>query len=162
MMLRKLTLVLALLAVPAVAAAGPAEDNVAKVLQLYTEAVNQGHLELFDEVLAKDFVEHEELPGIPPTREGVKEWFTLMRAAFPDLKFDVDFTMVDGEKVATYFTMSGTQATEFMGIPSQGRAFHVKSVDILRFENGKAVEHWGVTDTGAIMQQLTGDGDGAK
>jgi len=70
--------------------------------------------------------------------------------------------MVDGDKVAAYLTMSGTQAAEFLGVPSQGRAFRVKTVDIVGFENGKAVEHWGVTDTGMMMQQLTGERPDAK
>ncbi|HMB68128.1 MAG TPA: ester cyclase [bacterium] len=156
-MLRKLTLALALFALPALAVAGPAEDNEATMLRFYEEAVNQGDLEAFDEFMAESFVEHEELPGIPPTRDGVKQWFGLMRTAFPDLKFDVEFTMADGDRVAAYLTISGTQAAEFLGVPSQGRAFSVKTIDIVRFQDGKAVEHWGVTDTGVMMQQLTGE-----
>jgi steroid delta-isomerase-like uncharacterized protein len=160
--LRNPTLALVLLAVPSLALAGPAKDNKATLLRFYEEAVNQGRIEMFDEFLAETFVEREELPGIPPNREGVKQWFAMMRTAFPDLKFDVHFTMADGDKVAAYLTISGTQAAEFLGLPSQGRAMSVKTVDIVRFENGKAVEHWGVTDTGVMMEQLTGGGpDGA-
>jgi len=160
--LRKLTLALALLAVPAVVAAGSAEKNVEKLQQFYTEIANAGHFEKFNELLAENFVEHEELPGLPATREGVKQWFTIMRTSFPDLKCDVDFTVADEDKVAAYITMSGTQAAEFMGVPSQGRAFRVKAIDIVRFEKGKAVEHWGVTDSAMMMQQLTGEGSKAK
>lgn len=156
-MLRKLAFLMVLAATPAVALAGPAKDNKATLLRLYEEGVNQGHLELFDETLAESFVEHEDLPGIEPDREGVKQWFALLRTAFPDLKFRVEFTMTDGDRVAAYLTMSGTQAAEFLGVPSQGRTFSVKTVDIVRFENGKAVEHWGVTDSGTMMQQLTGE-----
>ena len=162
MVLHKLTLALALLAVPAIAAAGSAEKNVEKLQSFYTEIANAGHFEKFNEFLAENFVEHEELPGLPATREGVKQWFTLMRTTFPDLKFDVEFTVADGDKVAAYLTMSGTQAAEFLGIPSQGRKFSVKTVDIIRFEKGKAVEHWGVVDSGVMMQQLAGEGAPAK
>lgn len=161
-MLRKLILGLALLAMPVVAAAGSAEKNVEKLQSFYKEVANAGHFEKFDEFLAENFVEHEELPGLPPTREGVKQWFTLMRTTFPDLKFDVEFTVADDDKVVAYLTMSGTQAAEFLGIPSQGRAFHVKTVDIIRFEKGKAVEHWGVVDSGVMMQQLAGEAAKAK
>lgn len=161
-MLRNPTLALVLLAVPSLALAGPAKDNKATLLRFYEEAVNQGKSEMFDEFLAESFVEREDLPGFEPNREGVKQWFAHMRTAFPDLKFDVEFTMTDGDKVAAYLTVSGTQAAEFLGVPSQGRAFSVKTVDIVRFENGKAVEHWGVTDTGALMQQLTGEAAAAE
>jgi len=155
--LRKLTLALALLAVPTLAVAGSAKDNAATLLRFYEEAVNQGNLDLFDDMLAESFVEHEDLPGFTPDREGVTQWFELMRAAFPDLKFDVEFTMTDGDRVAAYITMSGTQAAEFLGVPSKGLPFRVQTVDIIRFENGKAVEHWGVTDSGTMIQQLTGE-----
>src|SRR4030095_4868427 len=136
-----------LLAVPAIAAAGSTEKNVEKLQSFYKEIGNAGHFEKFNDYLAENFVEHEELPGLPATREGVKQWFTLMRTTFPDLKFDVEFTVADEDKVVAYLTMSGTQAAEFMGVPSQGRAFSVKTVDIVRFEKGKAVEHWGVVDS---------------
>lgn len=162
MVLRVLTLALALVAAPAMAAAGSADDNVAMLHRFYDEALNEGNLELFDELVAEDFVEHEEDPGFPPTREGVKQWFTAMRAAFPDLIFDIDFTMADGDKVAAYLTISGTQQAEFMGIPSKGLSFSVKTIDIVAFEDGKAVAHWGVTDTGAMMQQLMGMDAAAK
>lgn len=66
------------------------------------------------------------------------------------------------ENVAAYLTISGTQAAEFLGIPSQGRSFRIKTIDIVGFANGKAVEHWGVTDTGMLMQQLAGDDAEAK
>jgi steroid delta-isomerase-like uncharacterized protein len=126
------------------------------------EAVNQGQLERFDQMLAESFVEHEPLPGFEPGRTGVKQWFGVMRTAFPDLKFDVKFTMADGDRVAAYVTVSGTQKGEFLGVPSQGRTFSIKAVDSFRFESGKAVEHWGVTHTGAIMQQLTGESAGPQ
>ena len=43
-----------------------------------------------------------------------------------------------------------------MGIPATGRTISVGVSDYLRFDNGLLVEHWGVLDTGALMQQLTG------
>jgi hypothetical protein len=40
-----------------------------------------------DELVAPDFVEHEELPpGIPRDREGVKQLATILRSAFPTSK----------------------------------------------------------------------------
>jgi len=139
-----------------IAAAESAEDNVATLLSFYKEVINTGKIEKFDGFLADNFVEHEELPGLPSTRAGVKQWFMLMRNAFPDLKFDAEFTVAQGNKVVAYLTISGTQAKEFLGIPSQGHTFNIKSVDIIAFEKGKAIAHWGVTDTGTMMQQLTG------
>jgi hypothetical protein len=38
-------------------------------------------------------VDHEELRGIPPTREGLKRKYTLLRAGFPDFGFTIEVTM---------------------------------------------------------------------
>ncbi len=78
----------------------------------------------------------------------------MMRTAFPDLKFEVDFMLSDGDMVAVYLTMSGTQKGEFMGMPASGKEFNSKTVDILRIVDGKAVEHWGVMDGMTMMHQL--------
>ncbi len=53
----------------------------------------------FIELLADDFVEHEELPGLASGREGVRQLFTMLQAAFPDMRWEADDVLVDGEKV---------------------------------------------------------------
>jgi predicted ester cyclase len=51
-------------------------------------------------------------------------------------------------------TMTGLQRGEFMGIPSTGKPMAVPVADVLRFDNSRVVEHWGVMDSGMLMQQL--------
>lgn len=119
----------------------------------YSE-INKGNLGIFDELTSEKFVEHEVLPGFPQTREGVKAFFEALRTAFPDLMFDVEFYMADGDKVAAYLTISGTNKGEFMGRPATGKRISVKAVDIMQFKDGKVVDHWGVTDSMAMMEQL--------
>jgi hypothetical protein len=50
--------------------------------------VGRKNFDLIDELLAPDFVEHQEFPGLSPTREGVKQFFQLWTQAFPDTKLD--------------------------------------------------------------------------
>ena len=129
--------------------------NMASMKRFYAEVINQGNIELFDDLCAVNFVEHEETPGFTPDREGVKKWFRVMRTAFPDLKFEVEFMFAKDDKVVTYITMTGTQKGPIMDMPASGKKMRVKAIDIVRFApNGKAVEHWGVTDSGTMMQQL--------
>lgn len=130
------------------------ENNMTKMKRFYDEVVNKGNLDLFDELTAPDFKEHEELPGFSPNREGVKQFFKMYRTAFPDLTFTVLDMAASGDKVWSYITMSGTQKGDFMGVPSKGKRFEIKAVDIVRFVDGKAVEHWGVGDMMTMMQQL--------
>jgi steroid delta-isomerase-like uncharacterized protein len=130
------------------------DANLALMKRFYTEVVNQGNIDLIDDLCHENFIEHEESPGLAPNREGVKQWFRMIRAAFPDLKFEVDFMLAKDDKVVTYLTMTGTHQGTFMNMPASGRKIRVNTVDIVRFKDGKAVEHWGVTDSGTMMQQL--------
>ena len=129
-------------------------DHEAKMRRLY-ELINAGDIEGFDEVMAADFVEHEEAPGLDPTREGTIEFFKMYLAAFPDLRFDVQAMLSSGDTVVTRARATGTHEGEFMGMPPTGKGFDVQLIDIVRFgEDGLAREHWGVFDALAMMQQL--------
>lgn len=129
------------------------EANKAAVRRFYEE-LNKGNLAAIDEFVAHDFVEHDEFPGLEPTREGVKQLFQMMMAAFPDLEMVAEDMVSEGDKVFVRARMRGTHQGEFMGIPATGRRFDVPMGDFVRFTDGKVIEHWGATDTGMMMQQL--------
>lgn len=129
-------------------------DHAATARRLY-DLVNAGDLERFGDALAADFVEHEETPGLAPTKDGVLEFFRMNRAAFPDMHMHVEDIVASGDKVAVRLRLTGTHQGEFMGMPSTGRRLDVQLVDIHRFgEDGLVHEHWGVMDALAMMQQL--------
>lgn len=119
------------------------------------DLINAGNVDGFSEVMAADFVEHEEAPGLAPTREGVMEFFRMYMAAFPDLRFDPEDMLSSGDKVVTRARATGTHEGEFMSVPPTGRRVDVQLIDIVRFgDDGLAHEHWGVFDALAMMQQL--------
>jgi predicted ester cyclase len=131
------------------------EQNKALVRQLVEEVINQGNISMIDEFLIPDFVEHEELPpGIPPGREAPKVLFTMLRSAFPDLKATIEHLIAEGDEVVLHMTWAGTHEGEFMGIPPTGKRISINVIDILGIAEGKFVEHWGVMDSMAMMQQL--------
>ena len=68
--------------------------------RFYDEVVNGRDLDLIDELLREDFVEHEQLEGRPQTREGVKLFFGDLVAAFPDLTFTVGAMLAEGDMAA--------------------------------------------------------------
>jgi steroid delta-isomerase-like uncharacterized protein len=130
------------------------EDNKAFARRMY-EAINEGNLDLIDELVSEDFVEHEELPGLPTTGpEAPKAAFGMFLAAFPDFHFTADDMIGEGNKVVVRGTMSGTHQGEFMGIPPTNKSFKIQFIDILEIYNGKGTAHWGVTDQAAMMEQL--------
>ena len=131
------------------------EDNKAVVRRIYDEAINEGNLDLFDELVAEDAVEHEEYPGMPNRGpDAPKAFFTMFSAAFPDIQMTVHEMVAEGDKVAARVTVSGTHKGEFMGIPPTAKHFEAQVIDILEIQDGKVIAHWGVTDQAAMMEQL--------
>ena len=129
-------------------------DHAATMRRVY-DLINAGDIDGFGEHIAEDFVEHEELPGIPPTKDGVVQYFKLMLAAFPDMRMDVEDVIASGDRAVARVTVTGTNQGEFMGMPATGKSASVKLIDITRFgDDGLAREHWGVVDQLALMQQL--------
>jgi steroid delta-isomerase-like uncharacterized protein len=129
-------------------------DPAAQMRSAY-EMLSSGDLDGFAGLLSDDFIEHEETPGLEPNKAGVLQFFTMYRAAFPDLKFEPEQLFVNGDTVSAYARVTGTQTGEFMGIPATGKSIDVHCVDIVRFgEDGVGREHWGVFDAMTMMQQL--------
>jgi len=129
-------------------------DHAATARRMY-DLLSSGDIDGFGERLADDFVEHEETPGIPPSRDGVLEFFRMQRAGFPDMRMDPEDVLVSGDKVILRGRFTGTHEGELMGIPATGKSVDVPLIDIIRFgEDGLAYEHWGVVDMMTMMQQL--------
>ncbi len=138
--------------------------------RIVEEGFNRGDSSVLDHLIARDCVDHslENTPrlsgGLPNTGkssggyskglEGVKQFFDDFRHAFPDLHYTIEDEIEEGDKVVTRARWEGTHRGDFMGIPATGKRVSVDGVDITRFSNGKAVEHWGYQDTPALMQQL--------
>jgi predicted ester cyclase len=139
------------------------EANKTLIRRMIDRAINERDLEALDEFLAPDFVSHEALPpGVPPGRESVKQLFSMMRSAFPDLQATVEDQIAEGDKVVARLTFSGTQQGDFMGVvPPTGRRVAYGVIDTFRIADEQVVEHWGVADIMGLMQQL-GVGPGAE
>ena len=126
----------------------------ADLMRRFYDGVNAGRMEVIDELIADDLVDHDEFPGIPPGKEGARQFFAMMRQAFPDLRLDVEMVVETGDIAASYVIMRGHHEGEFMGIAPTHREISIPAADFVRVRDGRAVEHWGATDTGMLMQQL--------
>ena len=130
-------------------------ENKTKFRRLYEEILNKGNLDVFEELCAPNFVKH----AMPPTPdygiEGSKQSVIMLRTAFPDIKYTVEDIIEDGDKLAARWSAKGTHKGVFMGIPPTGKQVAFSGIEIIRIENGKAVEEWEELDRAGLMQQLT-------
>ena len=130
------------------------ETNKTTFRRLVDELINNKNYDVIDELFAPDFVEHEEIPGIDPGYEGMRQAFQIFHTAFPDLQVVIQDILADGDKVVAREQWTGTHQGEFMGMPATGKQVDFSVIDIVRLAEGKLVEHWAVTDMLALLTQL--------
>ncbi len=129
-------------------------ENKALVARFVREAEQDGNLALIDELLPPDFVDHTPLPGLPPTREGVKALFAALKTAFPDLAITIQEQVAEGERVVTRKTFNGTHQGPFLGTPASGNRLDLTVIDIIGVRDGKLVDHLVVLDQMTLLTQL--------
>src|SRR3972149_3769181 len=97
--------------------------------RFYNEIITEGNIDMIDEFLDPNFVEHERITQSSETdREHVKTWFRTFHSAFPDAEFVVEEIMSDGDKAIGRGRMQGTHRGEFMGIAPTGRRVDVEAI----------------------------------
>ncbi len=131
-----------------------AEQNKATYRRFVDEVMHHGRLEVVDELIAPDAVDHAAMPGMPPGREGVKMRMAMLRTAFPDLHLTLDDQVAEGETLANRFTIRGTNSGTFMGMPATGKPVVVTGIDLIRWRDGQIAEHWVQLDMLGLLQQL--------
>ena len=130
-------------------------DAAKAVVRRNTEEVqSHGNFDVFEELFADDFLDHTPQPNMTPNKDGVRDLYHRLRAAFPDFHADIHWQAADGELVTTYKTYHGTHEGLFLGMAPTGRKIQFETVDVMRVRNGKITDHWGVANLFSLMQQL--------
>jgi len=106
------------------------------------------------EIVAENFVELNPLPGQGPGRAGLADVLAMMFAGFPDLRWTLHDTLVEGDRVMGFSTWTGTHEGEFMGIPATGRTATIEAWTIDRFRDGIFVESRIIMDVAGLLGQL--------
>ena len=120
---------------------------------LIEDGFSKGDVTVFDTYTSPDFMEHQ-YGFFPPNAEGVKKAINNLHNAFPDFSLTIKDMVTDGDKVWGRMWGQGTHKGQFGPMPPTGKTFEITVIDIMRFTDGKLVEHWGVADRLALMEQL--------
>jgi steroid delta-isomerase-like uncharacterized protein len=131
------------------------EDNKARVRRFYDEVWARGNLDAADELFADDYERHDFRGGEPsPGPEGQKQIAAAFRTAFPDLTWDVDFVIAEGDLVAGRWTAAGTHLGPWAGVVPTGKSMRFSGINVFRFADGRVVELWNHRDDLGLMEQL--------
>lgn len=137
------------------AAAAQLKDNKAVVRRVIDEMQRDGNFANFEQLFAADYIDHTAFPGFANDREGTRTIYLTLRKAFPDFRAIIHRQIAEGDLVTSHKTYHGTHRGEFNGVAPTGRAITFEVIDIMRVRNGQITDHWGVTDVGALMNQIT-------
>ena len=127
------------------------DDNKALVQQFFEQVVNQKNLAALAQFVTPGSINHTVPPGMP---QEANQFLGLYLNAFPDANVTVEDLMADGDKVVARVSFRGTHQGALRGIAPTGKQIAIMGINIFRIANGKLVEHWGLTDRLAVLQQL--------
>jgi len=117
------------------------------------DGFSDGDVSVIDDIASPDFVEHQ-YGFSPPDATGVKRAITSLHRAFPDFSLTIEELTSSDDKVWGRMTGRGTHEGALGEIPPTGEEIEITVIDIMRFEDGALLEHWGVADRFAMMEQL--------
>jgi steroid delta-isomerase-like uncharacterized protein len=131
------------------------DEIKANVRRAFIEAFDKGNLAALDEMFAPNLIDHSTARGAAQTGlEGFKQRIAGHRAGFPDLHIAIEDMLVDGDRIAFRWMMSGTQQGPWIGRPATGKSMNMTGMNMERLEGGKIVEHWSNPDILGAFQQL--------
>lgn len=129
-------------------------NNKHCVERLWRELINGRRLETLEEFVSPAFRDHTPLPGLPDNLEGMRQRLLVLHDAFPDFHSTLLDLMAEGDKVFALIRSTGTHQRAFVGVPPTGRRFVIDEMHLMRFREGKLIEHWGIPDFFAMLEQL--------
>lgn len=134
------------------------ETSNKAIARRFSDGMNTGDPELIsktiDELVEPDARIRTPLPIGVTGAKALKEVFTRLHRAFPDLHVKIEDLIAEGDKVVSRNTVTGTHKGEYMGLPPTGKAVTYNEIFIFRVEDGRIAETWGVVDVLSQMKQL--------
>lgn len=128
------------------------EVNRAAVARLYDECINQGKLNVADQLISSSFIASGPNGGTGP--EGYRATVRHLLAGFPDIHFTVHNLVAENDHVAVYWAWDGTHRGSFASVAPTGNRVHQEGMVMYRFESGKITEAKVLFDRLGVFQQL--------
>jgi steroid delta-isomerase-like uncharacterized protein len=130
------------------------EQNKTIARRAFEEIWNRGNLDASDQLYTADQLSHGLGIDVAAGIEGLRQFVSIYRTAYPDTNFTINVQIAEGDMVATRWTAIGTHLGDFMGIAPTGKRVTVTGMTINRIENGKIAETWNNFDALGQLQQL--------
>ena len=130
-----------------------------QLLRVFMDRVwTAGEADAVDDYLASAYTIHSD-PGDPwdgqtLDRDTFKRRLIASRGPFPDLRFELEEFVEEGDRVAVGWTMHGTNTGSIGGGAPSGRPITAHGLTIYYFANGRITGHRQVVDRLSVARQL--------
>lgn len=142
---------------------GSSGNDYAKIKennQAVLNAMEKGDWATIDKYIDANAVDHAGTTGELKGLEAIKKDMMVVKAAYPNMKFEVLGTAMDGDLFYSWARVIGTQSGPFMGMPATNKSDTMTSVDVIRIKDGKMTEHWAFMDMAQAMKNMPATGTG--
>jgi len=130
----------------------PLEEVVRRLADTFNDPQTRelSYFEFYDDSL----IIHGFPPNLPTNKEGFKEFIYSLWRAFPDIRIIFEDLIIEGNKVAGRYYLTGTHKGEFLDIQATDKQFKVNGMTIFSFRNEKVTERWNIVDIISLTGQL--------
>jgi len=97
---------------------------------------------------------HDFPPNQTANKEGFKQFIYLLWKAFPDIIITFEEIIIEGNKVACRYNLSGTHKGEFEDLLPTDKQFRVNGMTVFSFRDAKVIERWNLVDMKSLIEQL--------
>ena len=130
------------------------QDLKATARRTLEEILPGGDVAALAEVIHPNVVDHHGPPGAPPGLEGMAWTMRTLHAGFSDRRWEIHQVIAEDDTVVLFCTFHGRHTGQFMGLAPTSRSVAFPQVHILRFQDGKGIEHWAIPDDLDLARQL--------
>jgi predicted ester cyclase len=131
-----------------------ADDLKAVARRTLEEIIPNGDVAGLRAVMHPEVVNHEPPAGAPPGLDGMIQAMRWVQGGFSERRFEIHQVIAEGDTVVVHCTFHGRHTGQFMGLAPTNQPVALRQVHIVRFQDGKAVEHWAVRDDLGLGRQL--------
>jgi predicted ester cyclase len=131
----------------------PPKENVESVnraIARFNAKDLEGYLEMFDKAVVFHGLSRKLKPGVG----GLRDYYSVLREGFPDMRLASEDLIAEGEKVANRYTFYGTHKGAYMGIAPTSKLIVTQGMVIHLFRAGKCIETWQSTDALGFLTKL--------
>jgi predicted ester cyclase len=128
-----------------------AAANKELLRRFYKEVYVDWNMEVADALLSARFVSHDWPRGGPTGPQAFRDYYSALRSAVPDARYEVDDLIAGGDKVVVRWRLLGTHKGAFNGIAPSGGPITLSGIAVYRLEGGKLMERWVVSDLYGLL-----------